>query len=176
MDTDLRIRTARDSDVDSLWEIIREIAATAETMPMPREPEQAEALNGWMTPPPGRVVVAADSSDTVLGTANMHANRPAQGSHIASGSIMVAQPARGRGVGRALVRDMIDWAGRTGFAAIQFNAVVETNAPAVGLYRSEGFTIIGTAPGAFVHPRLGEVGLHIMWRQLRPLPLSHRVG
>ena len=121
-------------------------------------------------------VVAADSSDTVLGTANMYANRPAQGSHIASGSIMVAQPARGRGVGRALVRDMIDWAGRTGFAAIQFNAVVETNAPAVGLYRSEGFTIIGTAPGAFVHPRLGEVGLHIMWRQLRPLPLSRRVG
>lgn len=128
MDTDFSIRPAHDSDRGDLWNIIREVAATAETMPLPKAPDEEEALSGWMTQPPGRVVVA-DSAGTVVGTANMYANRPGPGSHIASGNIMVAQSARGRGVGRALVREMIDWASQTGFAAIQFNAVVESNAP-----------------------------------------------
>lgn len=61
---------------------------------------------------------------------------------------------------------MIDWTESQGFSAIQFNAVVETNHSAIDLCRSEGFTIIGSAPGAFVHPREGKVGLHIMWRDL----------
>lgn len=65
-----------------------------------------------------------------------------------------------------LVRDMVRWADEQRFAAIQFNAVVETNASAVQLYQSEGFKILGTAPGAFIHPRSGPVGLHIMWRDL----------
>jgi ribosomal protein S18 acetylase RimI-like enzyme len=49
---------------------------------------------------------------------------------------------------------------------MQFNAVVETNAPAVALWRSLGFEIIGTAPEAFRHPVDGYVGLHIMYRRL----------
>ena len=46
-----------------------------------------------------------------------------------------------------------------------FNAVVETN-PAVGLWTSLGFTVLGTVPDAFDHPRHGPVGLHIMYRAL----------
>ena len=62
---------------------------------------------------------------------------------------------------------MIAWAGRSGFRSIQFNAVVETNEPAVRLWQSLGFHIIGTVPEAFDHPKLGYVGLHVMYR---PLP------
>jgi len=47
---------------------------------------------------------------------------------------------------------MISWARRSGFAAIQFNAVVDTNTAAVLLYESLGFVTLGTAPGAFRHP------------------------
>jgi hypothetical protein len=61
---------------------------------------------------------------------------------------------------------MINWARRNGFAAIQFNAVVETNTAAVLLYQSLGFITLGTAPGAFRHPVLGPVGLRIMWLDL----------
>jgi hypothetical protein len=46
-----------------------------------------------------------------------------------------------------------------------FNAVVETN-PAVKLWTSLGFTILGTVPEAFDHPRHGLVGLHIMYKAL----------
>jgi ribosomal protein S18 acetylase RimI-like enzyme len=45
--------------------------------------------------------------------------------------------------------------------------VVDTNAGAVRLYESLGFVTLGIAPGAFRHPELGDVGLRIMWRDLR---------
>jgi ribosomal protein S18 acetylase RimI-like enzyme len=53
-----------------------------------------------------------------------------------------------------------------GFASIQFNAVVDTNAPAVHLWQSLGFQIIGTVPESFDHPEHGLVGLHVMYRPL----------
>ncbi|MER6050384.1 GNAT family N-acetyltransferase, partial [Streptomyces sp. NPDC001793] len=50
-------------------------------------------------------------------------------------------------------------------AGMQFNAVVESNHVAVELYKRLGFEVRGTVPGAFVHPKLGAVGLHVMYRQ-----------
>ena len=47
-----------------------------------------------------------------------------------------------------------------------FRAVVETNTPAVRLWRSLGFVVIGTVPGAFDHPEHGFVGLHVMFLDL----------
>lgn len=79
---------------------------------------------------------------------------------------MVAEAARGAGVGRALTTDMIDWARRSGFAALQFNAVADTNTAAVRLCEDLGFVTLGIAPGAFRHPVQGMVGLRIMWLDL----------
>jgi ribosomal protein S18 acetylase RimI-like enzyme len=79
---------------------------------------------------------------------------------------MVAPDARGRGVGRALSEYALDWARAQGYAAMQFNAVVETNTAAVALYKSLGFDVVGTVPEAFDHPSLGLVGLHVMHRRL----------
>ena len=56
------------------------------------------------------------------------------------------------------------WCRSAGFASIQFNAVVETNAPAVHLWQSLGFQIIGTVPESFDHPEHGLVGLYLMYR------------
>jgi ribosomal protein S18 acetylase RimI-like enzyme len=49
---------------------------------------------------------------------------------------------------------------------MQFNAVVETNVRAVGLWQSLGFRILTTVPEAFAHPQHGLVGLHVMHRPL----------
>ena len=49
---------------------------------------------------------------------------------------------------------------------MQFNAVVESNAAAVRLWRSLGFEIVGTVPEAFDSARHGLVGLHVMYRPL----------
>lgn len=52
-----------------------------------------------------------------------------------------------------------------GFAGMQFNAVVETNAAAVHLWRSLGFEVMTTIPEGFEHARHGRVGLHVMYRR-----------
>ena len=55
--------------------------------------------------------------------------------------------------------------GEQGYAAMQFNAVVETNIAAVRLWQALGFRVpSGTVPEAFAHPTLGHDGLHIMHR------------
>ena len=40
-----------------------------------------------------------------------------------------------------------------GYRAMQFNAVVETNSRAVGLWRWLGFRVLARVPEAFTHPR-----------------------
>ncbi|WP_229838790.1 GNAT family N-acetyltransferase [Deinococcus piscis] len=96
----------------------------------------------------------------------MNRNRPGPGGHVSTASFMVAPEAQGQGIGRALVLDALAWARAQGYAAMQFNAVVETNHSAVHLYQQVGFRVIGTVPEAFEHPRLGRVGLHLMYQQL----------
>lgn len=96
----------------------------------------------------------------------MTVNRPGNGDHIASASYMVDPVHAGRGVGRALCAYTLEWARAAGFRGMQFNAVVECNEPAVRLYQSLGFEVVGTVPGAFRHPREGYVGLHVMYREL----------
>ena len=74
----------------------------------------------------------------------MGPNRPGPGSHVATASFMVAPDARGHGVGRALGEYALSWAREEGYAAMQFNAVVESNVAAVKLWQALGFQIIGT--------------------------------
>jgi RimJ/RimL family protein N-acetyltransferase len=59
----------------------------------------------------------------------------------------------------------LDWAQSQGYAAMQFNAVVETNTAAVRVYQRLGFDVVGTVPRAFEHPRQGRVGLHVMYQE-----------
>jgi L-amino acid N-acyltransferase YncA len=159
------VRDATADDWPRIWPFLHEIVAAADTFAYDPSMDEAQARAIWMVGPPGRTTVAVADGE-LLGTANMYANRPGPGSHVASASYMV-NPARwGKGAGRALVEESLDWARRAGFKAMQFNAVAETNASAVALYRSLGFEVIGTVPEAFLHPTEGYVGLHVMHLRL----------
>jgi L-amino acid N-acyltransferase YncA len=160
------IRDATAADWSQIWPFLRQIVAAAETYAYDPDMDEATARDLWLVGPPARTVVAVDEDGTMLGTANMYANRPGPGSHVASASFMVDPRASGRGVGRALGEEAIAWARAGGFRAMQFNAVVETNTRAVALWRSLGFEIIGTVPEAFRQPTDGYVGLHVMYRRL----------
>jgi len=161
----IRIRAFFGDDWESVWPIFQEIVKAGDTYAYDPEWSSEQAREIWVESPPGHTVVATDGP-RVLGTAKMGPNRPGPGSHVATASFMVAGAARGRGVGRTLGEYAISWARAQGYAAMQFNAVVETNEPAVRLWRDLGFRIIGTVPEAFQHPTLGRVGLHIMHRFL----------
>jgi L-amino acid N-acyltransferase YncA len=160
------IRDAQPEDWDAIWPFFRRIVAAGETYAYERDMSEPEGRRMWMIGPPGRTVVATDAAGTVAGTANMYANRGGPGSHVASASFMVDPDRAGQGVGRALGEHVIAWARESGFRAIQFNAVVDTNQAAVALWRSLGFAILATVPEAFEHPRHGYVGLLIMHRFL----------
>jgi GNAT superfamily N-acetyltransferase len=120
----------------------------------------------WLRGAPARAVVAVDDDGSVIGTAEMGPRFGGPGSHVASAGFMVDPEHFGRGAGRALGEEVIAWAGAEGYRAIVFNAVVETNARAVRLWRSLGFEVLGTVPEGFHHPVDGYVGLHVMYRRL----------
>jgi ribosomal protein S18 acetylase RimI-like enzyme len=65
-----------------------------------------------------------------------------------------------------MARASLDWARQRGFRAMQYNFVVSTNDRAVRLWQRLGFAIVGTVPGAFEHPTLGFVAVHVMYRSL----------
>ena len=60
----------------------------------------------------------------------------------------------------------LELARRQGFTAMQFNFVVATNDPAVALWKSLGFDVVGRLPGAFRHPQHGPVDALVMHRAL----------
>ncbi len=158
----MEIRPFTDTDWPQVWPIVRDIVRAADTFAYDPAMTEAEARAIWIERPPGLTVVAIEN-DRVLGSAKMAPNRPGPGSHIATASFMVPAEARGRGVGKALCGFALDWARDRGFAGMQFNAVAESNVGAIALYRQLGFQVVGTVPGAFAHPTLGRVGLHIMY-------------
>ncbi|NUO60689.1 MAG: GNAT family N-acetyltransferase [Hamadaea sp.] len=161
------IRDAVAGDWPQIWPFFSAIVAAGETYAYPEDltPESARPL--WMEAPPAQTVVAVDEDGTVLGSAKFGPNRPGRGAHIATASFMVNPAAQGRGVGRALGEYALAWARARGYHGMQFNAVVETNEPAVHLWQALGFQIIGTVPDAFRHPTHGLVGLHVMYRPLQ---------
>lgn len=161
----MRIREYSDTDWPSVWPIFQEIVTAGETYAYDPNMTSEQAESVWAEALPGYTVVACDGA-TVLGTAKMGPNRPGPGAHVSTASFMVAGDARGRGVGRMLGEYALAWAREQGYAAMQFNAVVESNHAAVRLWQALGFDIIGTVPEAFEHPTLGRVGSHIMYRRL----------
>jgi GNAT superfamily N-acetyltransferase len=162
----LSVREASERDWASIWSFFGAIAAAGESFGYDTGMREDEARAMWLDGPPSRTTVATDNSGEIIGSANMHPNRGGPGAHVASATYVVDPAHQGRGAGRALVEDSLAWARETGFRAMQFNAVVETNERAVGLYESLGFALVGTVPEAFRHPRHGYVGLHVMHRSL----------
>jgi L-amino acid N-acyltransferase YncA len=160
------VREATPADWPAIWRFMRVIVAAGETFSWDRDIAEADARAIWMGELPKRTFVAVVDDDRVLGSAVMGPNHGGPASHVATASFMVDPDAGGRGAGRALGERVLDQARSDGYGAMQFNAVVESNTRAVALWRSLGFEVLTTVPGAFDHPTDGLVGLHIMHRPL----------
>lgn len=158
----MEIREFAAADWAQVWPIIAEVVRAKDTFMYDPAMTEGQARDTWIEAPPGLTVVAVDGGQ-VAGTAKMGPNYSGPGAHVSSASFMVAASARGRGVGSALAEFAVGWAKRHDYAGMQFNAVAESNEHAVRLYQRLGFEVIGTVPGAFAHPRLGRVGMHIMY-------------
>ncbi|WP_404385778.1 GNAT family N-acetyltransferase [Knoellia locipacati] len=160
------IREITEADWVAFFPTFTEVVEAGETYAFPVGLSLDEARGWWVEQPPAITVAAVGDDGELLGSAKTGPNRPGRGSHVATASFMVTSAARGRGVGRALGEWVLGWAREQGYAAMQFNAVVETNTVAVKLWQDLGFTVIGTVPEAFDSAPHGRVGLHVMHRHL----------
>jgi ribosomal protein S18 acetylase RimI-like enzyme len=162
---DVLIRPAGEHDDRSIWRVIEPPIRAGETLMLPRDMSEAEAVRYWRSP--GHEVFVAEQGDgDVLGTYYLRANQQGGGAHVANCGYATAPAASGRGVARAMCAHSLERARARGFRAMQFNCVVGTNERAVRLWRSFGFETVGRLPGAFLHPRLGLVDALVMHRAL----------
>ena len=150
-----------------MWSIFREVISTEDTYPFSPDTPRAEAFAYWLGP--GVTSYVVEDEERIVGMYKVVPNRPGLGSHVANASFMVAPAYSGRGAGRQMGLHCLREARRSGFRAMQFNFVVSTNLPAVALWRSLGFAIVGTLPGAFRHKDLGYVDAYVMFRSLEEI-------
>src|SRR5262249_34077178 len=145
-----RIRPALPSDGGAIWSVIEPVIRAGETWALPRDWNRDAALEYWMGG--DHLAFVAEARGAILGSYFIRANQLGGGGHVANGGYMTAQTAMGRGVARAMCQHSLREARARGFRAMQFNFVVSANTRAVRLWQSQGFAIVGTLPGAFLHP------------------------
>ncbi|OOP55160.1 MAG: GNAT family N-acetyltransferase [Candidatus Brocadia carolinensis] len=158
----IRIRKAKDSDFNDIWEIFHQVVKRGDTFAFDPKASKEDCSTLWMSPPVHTYV--AEIQNKILGTYILRKNQPGLGAHVANAAYMVHPEARGQGIGKAMGSHSIKRARKLGFSAIQFNFVVSTNLVALQLWFKLGFKIVGTVPKAFHHTNLGLVDVYVMHR------------
>jgi ribosomal protein S18 acetylase RimI-like enzyme len=158
------IREIDASEFHLVWPMFHSVIAGGDVFAQGPETTFEEAQRTW-TAPPTRAFVAVEDG-AVVGSYMLRPNQPGLGDHVANAGYIVAPEARGRGVARAMCEHSLTTARDAGFAAMQFNYVVATNAGAIKVWERCGFTAVGRVPGAFRHATNGPTDVLIMWRKL----------
>jgi ribosomal-protein-alanine N-acetyltransferase len=127
------LRLAGESDLDEL----ARLDAACFTRPWPKEAWIGELASGSVLVA-GRPVFALACAAVVADICELR-------------RIAVHPRARRTGVARDLLRTVIDHAHRSGCARIELE-VAAANEPALALYRSHGFRVVGRRPGYYREP------------------------
>ena len=160
-----KIRPFEEADWPATWHILEPVFRVGDTYPFSPDITEEEACDAWVKAP-SATFVAVDERNQVIGTYYLKPNQPALGSHVCNCGYVVAENARGRGVGSAMCEHSQREAIAQGFRAMQYNLVVSTNEGAVRLWKRHGFHLVGTLSNAFQHRRFGFVDAFIMYKQL----------
>ncbi len=158
------VRATRSEDESAVWAMLEPVIRAGETYALPRDMTQEQAIAYWTRADRETFVVEEDGR--IVGTYYLRTNQPGGGSHVANCGYVTAPEASGRGIARMMCVHSLELARSRRFRAMQFNFVVSTNERAVRLWKSLGFEIVGTLPGAFAHPEKGDVDAFIMFRKL----------
>lgn len=167
------IREAGTSDLPFLEEMLFEAffwsggPALPTLSEMRARPEFYTLLEGWGRT--GDVAFVASDAGIAAGAAWFRLWTPEAHSYgfvdhrTPELGLAVARPLRGRGIGRQLLRALIESADRHSYPALSLS--VAPNNPARRLYEAEGFR------------KVGEVGTSwTMWKGLRPVASSAGMG
>lgn len=160
----IHIRKARESDQNSIWNIISEVIAGGDTYVFTPGSDRTDMLDYWCGL--DKQTYVAEIEKEVVGTFILKDNFPGLGSHVANASYMTRPGQFGKGIGRTMAEFSLKEAKRLGYSAMQFNNVVKSNVRAIQLWQKLGFEIKGEIPDAFWHSENGYTDAYIMWRRL----------
>ena len=161
----MQIRPFEAADWPAVWALLEPVFRAGETFPHDPAITEAEAQVAWVERSQA-VMVAVDASGELVGTYYLRPNSLALGAHVANAGYVVAEQARRRRIGSRLCQHSLQAARRLGFRAMQFNLVVSTNSAGIRCWQRNGFQVVGTLPGAFLHKRLGYVDALVMFQGL----------
>ena len=137
MTAELRVATL--DDLQSLVDL--------EAVTFPEDPWTPFMLADELSSPASRYWIATNEAGDPVGYGGVKVG----GDQADVMTIGVAPHARGRGVGRAILDALLDWARQVGAADI-FLDVRPSNEGAIALYNSRGFVEIGRRPRYFRNP------------------------
>jgi ribosomal protein S18 acetylase RimI-like enzyme len=160
----MTIRPFRSEDRAGVWSILEPMIRAGETMALPQEMSEWEAIAFWTGP--DRETFVVEEEGQLVGTYYLKANQLGGGAHVANCGYVTALSATGRGVARTMCAHSLARAKDQGFRAMQFNFVVSTNTRAVRLWESFGFEIVARLPDVFLSPQAGYVDALVMFRTL----------
>ncbi|MEO1491868.1 MAG: GNAT family N-acetyltransferase [Pseudomonadota bacterium] len=160
----ITLRQANEADNAALWDMLEPVIRAGETYALETDLDRADALAFWCGE--GHEVWIAEIGPERLGTYYLCANKRGPGDHVANCGYISHPDAQGRGVARAMLDHSLDRARESGFLAMQFNAVVATNARALDIWYRAGFEQTGVNRAAFRHPSAGLVDMFILYRPL----------
>lgn len=134
------------SDMDEMLLIWNEIVEEGIAFPQEETLELNEGIEFFSSQTYAGV---AEVDGKIAGLYILHPNNVGRCGHIANASYAVSSEYRGMHIGEKLVLDSMREAKKSGFSILQFNAVVEGNAPARHLYERLGFKQLGVIPNGF---------------------------
>jgi L-amino acid N-acyltransferase YncA len=159
------IRPHTPSDLPSLLSTFNHIIAQGDAFVF-EHPFTPETLTHYLSAYPTIQIATHDTTREFLGAYLLRPNQPGRGAHVANATYLVSPQARRLGVGRALAEHSITHAKHLGYTALQFNAVVSTNLPAIALWHSLGFRTLATLPNTFRLPDHSLTNLLLLFREL----------
>lgn len=143
---DIAMRPITKADLPEAAAIWNDVVAAADSFPGDEIQTQPQLWDMFCAQTE-TVVAVVDGN--VAGVYILHPNNIGRCGHIANASYAVSRDVRGKGIGRAMVKDSIARCRKNGFRGLQFNAVVAANTRAIALYLSLGFKILGTVTGGY---------------------------
>lgn len=110
------------------------LISTSDWRPVSEERRYLKAVQRW----PHAAVFVAEDDGRILGRLSLARDTHPASEHVADLGLMVAEDARGRGVGTALLEAAVEWAHASGVTKLELH-VFPWNEPARRLYEKFGF-------------------------------------
>ncbi len=157
------ITQAKVDEFSLIWPTFQEVIKTGDTFIYPHDIDYFAAEEIWMK---GTHAYLIWKNKQVIGSYVIRPNKVGHGSHVCNAGFMLHPNYQNQGIGRHMGENALKEAKALGYLAMQFNIVVSTNERSVALWKSLGFSIVGTVPKGFLHQDRGLVDIYIMHRFL----------